>query len=126
VHPILFYIGSYPVFSYGVFITLGLITLYAIALASARRAGQEWEHLLPMAAGVMVGGVVGARLSHIILEPDRLIELLDFYSLFRPGTPGNIIGLMIGRYLGAMVVRESLELPSQGNGCVRMLAFIPW
>jgi phosphatidylglycerol:prolipoprotein diacylglycerol transferase len=115
VHPILFYIGSHPVFSYGVFITLGLIALYAIALASARRAGQEWEHLLPMAAGVLVGGIVGARLSHIILEPDRLIELLDFYSLFRPGTPGNIIGLMIGGYLGGMVVRESLELPSQGN-----------
>ena len=114
-HPILFYVGPYPVFSYGVFVTLGLMTLYAVALIPARRAGREWEHLLPMAAGVMTGGVFGARLSHLIVEPDRLVELLDFYSLFRPGTPGNIIGLMIGGYLGGLVVRESLELPSLGN-----------
>ena len=114
-HPILFYVGPYPVFSYGVFVTLGLMTLYAVALIPARRAGREWEHLLPMAAGVMSGGVFGARLSHLIVEPDRLVELLDFYSLFRPGTPGNIIGLMIGGYLGGLVVRESLELPSLGN-----------
>jgi phosphatidylglycerol:prolipoprotein diacylglycerol transferase len=114
-HPILFYVGPYPVFSYGVFITLGLITLYTIALVPARRAGWEWKHLLPVAAGVMVGGVFGARLLHLVVEPDRLVELLDFYSLFRPGTPGNIIGLMVGGYLGGLAVRESLELPSLGN-----------
>jgi phosphatidylglycerol:prolipoprotein diacylglycerol transferase len=114
-HPILFYVGPYPVFAYGAFITLGLITLYTIALVLARRAGQEWEHLLPVAAGVLVGGVFGARLSHLVVEPDRLVELLDFYSLFHPSTPGNIVGLMVGGYLGGLAVRESLELPAQGD-----------
>ena len=114
-HPVLFYIGPFPVFSYGVFILLGLIVLYAVALTLGRCAGFKWEQLVPTALGVGVGGLFGARLSHLIVEPDRLIELLDFYSLFRPGTPDNIIGLMMGGYLGGLVVRHRLGLPSLGN-----------
>ncbi|HLA07423.1 MAG TPA: prolipoprotein diacylglyceryl transferase family protein [Anaerolineales bacterium] len=113
--PVLFYIGSIPIWSYGTFIALGMITVFAMALISARRDGRRWEHLLPVAMGVMVGGVFGARLSHLIVEPDKFAELIDFYSLFRPGTPGNIVGLMIGGYLGGILVRDRLGLPSQGN-----------
>ena len=113
--PVLFYIGPYPVFSYGVFILLGVITLYATALYPARRAGWTWEDLLPVAAGTLVGGIFGARISHFIVEPSRFFELLDFYSLFRPTTPGNIVGLMVGGYLGGLLVRHSLKLPPLGN-----------
>jgi phosphatidylglycerol:prolipoprotein diacylglycerol transferase len=127
-HPILFFIGPFPVFSYGVFILLGLIVLYAIALTLGRRANLEWEQLVPIALGVGVGGVFGARLSHLIVEPDKLTALLDFYSLFRPGTPGNIIGLMIGGYVGGLAVRRSLELPSVGNyyACALAVASVVW
>jgi phosphatidylglycerol:prolipoprotein diacylglycerol transferase len=114
-YPVLFYIGLVPVWSYGTFISLGMITLFAMALISARRDGRSWEQLLPIAMGVIVGGVFGARLSHLIVEPDKFAELVDFYSLFRPGTPGNTIGLMIGGYLGGLAVRNSLGLPSLGN-----------
>lgn len=114
-HPVLFYLGPYPVFSYGVFVLLGLIVLFTVALNSARRAGLEWEAIGPLALGVGVGGVFGARLSHLFVEPDKLETLLDFYSLFRPGTPGNIVGLMVGGFFGGLMVRYSLNLPSQGN-----------
>jgi len=113
--PVLLYIGSIPIWSFGTFITIGMITLFAMALISARRDGRSWEQLWPMAMGIMVGGAIGARLSHLIVEPDKFAELIDFYSLFRPGTPGNILGLMIGGYLGGLVVRNSLGLPSLGN-----------
>ena len=110
--PILFYIGPFPVFSYGIFILLGVIVLFTIALNLGRRANLKWGELVPTTFGVGVGGVLGARLSHLLVEPDKLIELLNFYSLFRPGTPGNIVGLMIGGYLGGTLVRLSLNLPS--------------
>ena len=113
--PVLLYIGPIPIWSYGTFIALGMITLFAMALVAARRDGRSWEQLLPIAMGVMVGGVFGARLSHLIVEPDKFAQLIDFYSLFRPGTPGNTIGLMIGGYLGGLAVRNSLGLPSLGN-----------
>jgi phosphatidylglycerol:prolipoprotein diacylglycerol transferase len=114
-YPVLFYIGPVPIWSYGTFIALGMLTLFALALITARRDGRSWEHLWPIAMGVIVGGVFGARLSHLIVEPDKFGELIDFYSLFRPGTPGNTIGLMIGGYLGGLAVRNSLGLPSLGN-----------
>ena len=114
-YPVLFYIGPFPIWSYGTFIALGMFTLFALALISARRDGRSWEHLLSVAMGVMVGGAFGARLSHLIVEPDKFAQLIDFYSLFRPGTPGNVVGLMVGGCLGGLAVRNSLGLPSQGN-----------
>jgi phosphatidylglycerol---prolipoprotein diacylglyceryl transferase len=114
-YPVLFYIGSVPIWSYGTFIALGTITLFAMALISARRDGRSWEQIWPIAMGAMVGGVFGARLSHLIVEPDKFAELIDFYSLLRPGTPGNVVGLMVGGYLGGIGVRRSLGLPSLGN-----------
>src|SRR5512147_702097 len=113
--PVLFYIGSVPIWSYGTFIALGMLTLFAMALISARRDGRSWDQILPIAMGVMVGAVFGARLSHLIVEPAKFAQLIDFYSLFRPGTPGNTVGLMVGGYLGGLAIRHSLGLPSQGN-----------
>ena len=92
-----------------------MLTLFAMALITARRDGRSWEQLFPVAMGILVGGAFGAHLSHLIVEPDKFAELIDFYSLFRPGTPGNTIGLMIGGYLGGLGIRHSLGLPSQGN-----------
>jgi prolipoprotein diacylglyceryltransferase len=114
-YPVLFYIGPVPIWSYGTFIALGMLTLFAMALISARRDGRSWEQLWPVAMGVMVGGVFGARLSHLVVEPDKFAELIDFYSLFRPGIPGNTVGLMVGGYLGGLAVRNRLGLPSQAN-----------
>jgi phosphatidylglycerol:prolipoprotein diacylglycerol transferase len=114
-YPVLFYLGPVPIWSYGTFIALGMLTLFALALISARRDGLSWEQILPVAMGVVVGGAFGARLSHLIVEPDKFSELIDFYSLFRPCTPGNTVGLMIGGYLGGLAIRNSLGLPSQGN-----------
>src|SRR5512138_2887506 len=114
-YPVLFFIGPAPIWSYGTFMALGMITLFALALISARRDGRRWEQILPMTMGIMVGSVFFARLSHLIVEPDKLAELIDFYSLFRPGTPGNVVGLIVGGFLGGLAIRNSLGLPSQGN-----------
>jgi phosphatidylglycerol:prolipoprotein diacylglycerol transferase len=116
-YPILFYFGPYPVFTYGVCISLGLIILFGVAFVLARRAGWRWDQLLPLSLGVLVGGYVGARLSHMLVEPEKILDLLDFYSLFQPGTPGNIVGLFVGGYLGGLAVQKRLALPSLGNYC---------
>lgn len=114
-HPILFQVGPITVYSYGVCLFLGMLTLYAVALIPARRAGRKLDDLLPMAVGIGVGGIFGARLTHILVEPDKTVRLLDFYSLFQPGTPGNIIGLIVGGYLGGLAIRYRFGLPSIGN-----------
>ncbi|RME42226.1 MAG: hypothetical protein D6796_14705, partial [Caldilineae bacterium] len=50
-------------------------------------------------------------LSHVLVEPQKAQQLLDFYRLFQPGTPGNIIGLMIGGYVGGAAMRHSRQYP---------------
>jgi phosphatidylglycerol---prolipoprotein diacylglyceryl transferase len=114
-YPILFSVGPYPVYSYGVCVLLGALTLFGVAFAQARRAGRRQEHVVTMAMGTLVGAAVGARLTHLLVEPDRAATLLDFYRLAQPGVPGNIIGMMIGGFLGGLAVRRSLDLPSLGN-----------
>lgn len=114
-YPIAFYLGSFPIYSYGICILAGTLMLFGIAAALARRAGRRQDHLLPVALGTLVGAFVGARLSHLLVEPDKAAALLNFYGMLQPGTPGNVIGLMVGGFLGGLAVRRSLDLPSFGN-----------
>ena len=114
-YPIAFHIGSYPVYSYGICVLLGALVLFGVALTQARNAGRKHDHVVPVMLGTLVGAFVGARLTHLLVEPDRAAQLLDFYSLLQPGTPGNIVGLMLGGFLGGLAVRRSLDLPSLGN-----------
>lgn len=114
-HPVLFHIGPWPIFSYGVFVLLGTALLFVMALSLARQYGRSWEQLWPVALGVLVGGLLGARLSHLMVEPDRFEEFVNFYALLRPGTPGNVLGLLLGGYLGGLAIRHRLRLPSSAN-----------
>lgn len=113
--PILFYIGDLPIFTYSIFMILGMITLFGTAVILAHRAGRSWESIWPVAVGVFVGGILGARLTQIMVEPARTAEFADFYSFLRPGTLGNIVGMMIGGFVGGLAIRLALELPSSGN-----------
>ncbi|MCA9981195.1 MAG: prolipoprotein diacylglyceryl transferase [Anaerolineales bacterium] len=113
--PILFYMGPVPIFAYGIFILLGTIALFAVALYLGRQDKLSFDQLLPIAFGVGAGGVVGAKLTHVLVEPDKATEFLNFFGLFLPGTPGNIIGLMIGGYVGGFLVRTSVGLPANGK-----------
>jgi prolipoprotein diacylglyceryltransferase len=121
-YPILFNVGPYPVFSYGICMVAGLAALYAVAFLPVWRAGRKLDELLPIAVGVGVGGLVGARLTHLVVEPDKAPQLLDFYALMRPGTPGNIIGLIVSGYFGGLAMRLRFGLPSLGNAFAPALA----
>jgi phosphatidylglycerol:prolipoprotein diacylglycerol transferase len=114
-YPILFSVGSTLVYSYGVCILLGTVVLFAVVFAQARRAGRPRGEVVPIMLGSLVGSFVGARLSQALLEPEKAETLLNFYGLMQPGVPGNVVGLMIGGFLGGLAVQRSLELPSLGN-----------
>lgn len=114
--PVLFHIGSIPIFSYGLFVILGLALLFLLTARLSLEAGRKTDYIFSVGAGVFVGAILGARLFHLIVEPHRTRQLLDFYTLFfQPGTPGNILGIMLGGYWGGMAVRQALGAPSIGN-----------
>jgi len=86
-----------------------------VALKLARRNGREWENLWPVAAAVFVGGVLGGQLTHLLVEPARSAEYIDFYAILQPHTPGNIVGMLIGGFVGGLAFRIRLGVPSSGN-----------
>lgn len=114
-HPILFYIGKTPIFSYGIFVVLGTVVLFATTFTLALRNNRKWGELWPVAIGVFVGGIVGARISHMFVEPSRIDQFSNLYALLIPGTPGNIAGLLIGGYLGGLVILHRFNLPSSAS-----------
>ena len=115
IYPIAFYLGARPIYSYGLFALLGTLVLFGMGSLLARRAGQVREQALPVLFGVLVGAFVVARLTQMLAEPARIDELINFYGLLQPRTPGNILGIMLGGFLGGVGVQRLLGLPSFAN-----------
>ena len=51
----------------------------------------------------------------MFVEPSRINEFSNLYALLKPGTPGNIVGLLAGGYLGGHLVLLAFNLPSVAN-----------
>jgi len=67
-YPVLLHVGPYTIYTYGVFVMLGVGVLIATTYLLAREAGWNWGRFLPVMAGVLVGGVFGGRLSQLLVE----------------------------------------------------------
>jgi hypothetical protein len=76
--PIGFYLGPYPIYSYGLFVILGAVVLFTLAFAQARGAGRRQDHMVyldptPAVAGKWPGAAAGVYLS--AADRDRLSRL---------------------------------------------------
>lgn len=114
-YPVLFTVSGRPIYTYAVCVLLGLMVLMGVTYGLARRSGWTLAHFAPVAGAAIAGAYVGARLSHILVEPARAVELLNFYGMFQTITPGNIVGIIGGGFLGGYLVRRRLALPAVGN-----------
>ena len=67
-HPILFYVGPFPVTAYGFMAAMGIIAGTAVVLREGKRLGYDVDTILDLALYMSVAGVVGSRLAYILLE----------------------------------------------------------
>ncbi len=123
-HPILIEIGGVPIYSYGIFLLLAIILCFAIAGKLFIDAGYTIEQYTPIATAVFVGGAMGARLSHVIVEPSQVQDFLNFYAMMLPGSPGNILGMMLGGYALGYFIRVTMDLPAAGRFFAPSLAIM--
>lgn len=68
-HPVLFYIGSLPIGTYGVAIVCGLFSAWWACGRLARRRGMSPDFFYDLLFVLLVSGFVGARCYYIILNP---------------------------------------------------------
>jgi len=105
VHPILFHIGSYPVASYGLALTLGFAAGIALALRRARARGLPEAPILDALLVAILASLLGARLLWAITHPEAFRPpqgtLVDLWNPFQANGDFRIVGLSM---LGGVVL----------------------
>ena len=96
INPILLTIGTLEIRWYGVMIVLAVVAAIGISLWEAKRRGFSQDVIWDVALWAVIGGIVGARLLHII-------DQWNYYML-HPEELLNFAGLAVwGAALGALV-----------------------
>ncbi len=97
-HPILFEIGSWPVYSYGVLLALAYLAGLQLAVVRARRAGVDATKVMDFGIYLIIAALVGAKLMLVVVDFDYFAERpRELFSLVRAG------GVFYGGLLGALL-----------------------
>jgi phosphatidylglycerol:prolipoprotein diacylglycerol transferase len=65
-HPVLFHLGSFEIHTYGVFVAIGFLVGILTAVKRAKVEGINPERLNDLGAWIVVAGMAGGKLFHII------------------------------------------------------------
>ncbi len=116
INPIAFTIGSITVRWYGIMVALAVVVLLAIIIRGTDKLGVPRDIFYNFFLWSVVGGLVGARLVHII---DHVANNWDYYST-RPGEVGKYIfsfaglalyGAIIGAILAILIYARVRKVP---------------
>lgn len=85
-NPILISIGPINIYWYGLFIVLGALTAIFITLKLADYYKIKKEIIIDLAFWLIIGGIIGARMYHILLEPQYyLSNPIDMIKIWQGG-----------------------------------------
>lgn len=102
-HPILFEIGDWPVYSYGVLLALAYLAGLQLAVIRSKRAGLDSAKIMDLGIYLIIAALVGAKLMLIVVDFDYFRERPgELLSLVRAGGVfygGLIFSLIVGLWL---------------------------
>lgn len=98
------HLGPVSVPVHGLFVALGVLTAAIVFTAEARRRGAINEQALVAAAGALIGGAIGMRLSGWA----RHLDFSSNPSLAQAWQFGSrsILGGLLGAYLGVLIAKR--------------------
>lgn len=120
---------SRPVYWYGLMITIGTLVGAFVADREARRRGHNPDHVWNALIVVMIFGLIGARLYHVVSSPAEGTTSLQTYledpvsivAFWRGGLRGlGIFGAIVGGIFGLWlyVKWQKLYFPEWADICV--------
>ncbi|MEI8058239.1 MAG: prolipoprotein diacylglyceryl transferase family protein [Actinomycetes bacterium] len=110
-HPTLFWVAGRAIPSHEFFVALGLLTGGLIFFRETRRRRMWDERLIPIIAGIIVGGAVGGRLAGMLdaATHDGLNAMA--WAWVQGGR--SILGGLSGAYLGALIGKRAGGYPGR-------------
>lgn len=106
---ILFYLGSYPVHSYGLIVAVAI--LLSIGLAHYLTKGTVYqEHLTNVSLNAVIGAIIGARLWEVLFFQWEYYSkhLSEIFAIWNGGL--SIQGSLIGGLIGFILYTRSRKL----------------
>jgi phosphatidylglycerol:prolipoprotein diacylglycerol transferase len=96
IDPVAFRIGSHPIYWYGIMVAAAVIVLLTVTFRETKRLGISQNIIYSLFLWGIIGGIIGARLVHVI-------DYWDYYVAH----PGEIIGFaglaLYGAIAGALL-----------------------
>lgn len=85
-HPVLFKIGPYSVYSYGAMLALAFLACSFLAKRRAASIGMDGEKILDFTVVLIISGVIGGRLMFVLLDLEYFkTRPLDIFKLWEGG-----------------------------------------
>jgi phosphatidylglycerol:prolipoprotein diacylglycerol transferase len=98
-HPILFEIGGFPVYTYGLLLAAAYLLGLQFALMRARTRGLDPNRVMDLGIWIIVSALLGAKLLLVIVESDKFsTDPAELLNLVRSG------GVFYGGLIAAVVV----------------------
>ena len=100
-HPILFEIGGFPVYTYGVMLAAAYLLGLQFALVRARSRGLDPNRVMDLGIWIIVSALVGAKLLLLVVEWDTYgRSLSELWTLVRSA----------GVFYGGLIVAVAVAL----------------
>ena len=106
------HIGALFIHFYGLLIMLGVLAAAYLSYRRAKKRGMDAERIWDLVTWALIGGVIGARLWHIMTPPPSMVEqgITFYYYLTHPldalaiwrgglGIPGAVVGGALAVFL---------------------------
>jgi phosphatidylglycerol:prolipoprotein diacylglycerol transferase len=109
-HPILFEIGTWPVYTYGVLLAAAYLAGLQLAVVRARRAGLDAGRVMDLGIYLIIAALVGAKLMLVFVEWDTFrSDPRELFSLVRVG--GVFYGGLIFAFIVGLALVRRYRLP---------------
>jgi phosphatidylglycerol:prolipoprotein diacylglycerol transferase len=119
-------IGPLTIHWYGVIIVLGALAGAYVASLEAKRRGEDPEIVWSALVWCLIGGILGARLYHVLSSPQSSDIGIRYYFVTNPLETVHVLGLAIPFPTALMIWRGGLGIFGGIAGGVLALSIFAW
>lgn len=105
-HPTLFQIGPFTIYSYGAALAAGVLIVSMLLQREAKKLGYHPETILDLVFWTVLSGILGGRLFYILLNVPYFLENPFEIIMLQKGGLAWQGGLIVGTIAAVMMIRK--------------------